>query len=474
MLRIVLSNNFLIITKLCYKMEVNKCRTVLGITKERHMKYQRAIRKESYPMIEAYSYITGNRPVKLDKKYPVSKRSELKRVYDTIVRLNKSEPFYKINLSKENKEYTIGVKEAAIALKQKLQDMADPQVSGFHKKKVSVSDERILSAQLLEEDTEGLPAMVQLKVNNLASVQVNRGKELLMISRALKPGGYEFKVRVMDETYSLSYYQGERVENQYALKQMAEFLNQSMLGINALVEKGSSKDYGRLSIIADTSGRFGDKKFVFEETESYGEGIVDFFGLNRMEEAPAFAHFTLGGMDKQTATNAFTLENKIHITLHESSEQPVTLKVVSDSNSIMKAVDSVLTSYNSLVRLAKDRTQYHEEHYKAGKLINELKNLQEGYRDELEACGLKVTTDGDFVLEDSLAIIASEDGGMESLFTRENGFIARLLEKSEAITINPLEYLDKTIVTYPDFNRNIFRNPYVTSMYSGLFYNSFC
>lgn len=425
-------------------------------------------------MIEAYSYLTGNRSVKLDRKYPVSKRSELKKVYDTIVHLNKSEPFYKINLSKENKEYTIGVKEAALALKQMLRDMADPQVSGFHKKKVTVSDEGILSAQLLEEDAEGLPDSVQLKVNSLASVQVNRGKELLLISKGLKPGRYEFEVKVMDETYSLSYYQEERVENQYALKQMAEFLNQSVPGINALVEKGASKDYSRLSIVADTSGRFGDKRFVFEEAESYGDGIVDFFGLNRMEKAPAFAHFTLGGMDKQTATNTFTLENKVRITLHESSEQPITLRVVSNSNSILKAVDSVLTSYNSLVRLAKDRTLYHDEHFKAEKLINELKNLQEGYREELAACGWKIGKDGEFVLEDSLAIFAAEDGGMESLFTRENGFIASLLEKSEAITINPLEYLDKTIVTYPDFNKNIFRNPYVTSMYSGLFHNSYC
>lgn len=425
-------------------------------------------------MIQAYNYMLEGLPVRREMRYPVSRRSELKKVYDDIVSLSKRLPFYKINLSRENQEYTIGVKETALALKARIKDMADTEVSGFKSKKATVSDERILSARLLSEDTAGLPEDIRLQVKSLAAVQINKGRELLRTSRSLSSGTYEFQAKIAEETYHLEYNQEERTENRETLQNMADFLNRSVPGINALVEAGPAKDYERLTIIADMSGRFGDKKITFDDSGAYNEGIVDFFGMNRMEQAPAYARFELNGTDRQTATNTFTLENTLRITLQDSGEQPVTLRLVPDSERILKAVDSVLNTYNDLVRLAKDRTSDSMEHYRAAKLIGELKSLEKAYQEELFACGIRASEDGSLSLEDSLAVQAAEDGGMESLFTRENGFIARLYDKADTIAINPMEYLDKTVVTYPDNEKNSFRNPYVTSMYSGLFFNSYC
>jgi flagellar hook-associated protein 2 len=103
-----------------------------------------------------------------------------------------------------------------------------------------------------------------------------------------------------------------------------------------------------------------------------------------------------------------------------------------------------------------------------------MKSLEKLYEGELTACGIKADENGYLSIDDSLAIGAIQDGGMESLFTRENGFIARLIDKSDSIAINPMDYLDKIIVTYPNTEGNAFRNPYVTSIYSGLFFSSYC
>ena len=73
-----------------------------------------------------------------------------------------------------------------------------------------------------------------------------------------------------------------------------------------------------------------------------------------------------------------------------------------------------------------------------------------------------------------MAVQASLDGGMKDLFARENGFIARLKDKMDAMAINPMDYLEKTVVLYPNTQKSNFTNPYVTSMYSGLFFNSYC
>lgn len=425
-------------------------------------------------MVQAYNYMLESLPVNRNAKYPVSKKDELKKVCSEIVSLSKRSPLYKINLSKENQEYTIGVKEVALALKAKIGEMSDPEVSGFQSQTVSVSDSRVLSAKLLNEDISGLPSNIEFDVKSLADVQVNRGKELLTSSRGLASGEYNFEARIGDERYSLTFIQETRLENQETLSNMADLLNQSLPGVSASVEKGSSRDYSRLLIASDMSGRYGDKRFLFEDNDLYNNNIVDYFGMNRMEKAPAFAKFSLNGIDKQTATNTFTLENTLRINLKGTCEQPVNVRIVPDSEKVLSAVDSVLSSYNDLLKLAKDRTLSNKEHYKATKLMDEMKGLENIYRDELSSSGIIASEDGSLQIEDSLAVQAAEDGGMENLFTRENGFIARLLSKAETIAINPMEYLDKTIVTYPNSQKVEFPNPYVTSMYSGLFFNSYC
>jgi flagellar capping protein FliD len=424
-------------------------------------------------MIQAYNYLSASLPVKREK-YPVSRRNELRRVYDNIINLNKSMPFYKINLTKENQDYSIGVKEAAFNLKVKLTDMTDPQISGFKSKTIAVSDEHVLSANLINQDTEGLPDTIKLQIKSLASVQINKGKELLSTSRGLPPGVYEFKAIAGNETHNLIFYQESRRENQSILTEMADLLNNSIPGINAQVEKGANKDYYRLSIITNMLGENGDKKLVFEDSDIYQDGIVEYFGMNRMEKAPALSEFELNDEKKQTSSNTFNLGNKLHIILKESGEQPVYINIIPDSNRILSSVESVLSSYNKLVNIAKNHIEVSGENYKAKKLITELKSIGQIYSEELASCGITVSLDGTLNMEDSLAVLAAQDGGMESLFSRENGFMARLYEKAENIAINPLEYLDKIIVTYPDLEKKYYSNPYMMSMYSGLFFNTFC
>lgn len=425
-------------------------------------------------MIQAYNYMLETLPVKREVKYPVSRKNELKRVYNNIVNLSKNSPLYKINLSRENQEYTIGVKEAALALKAAIKDMEDPDYSGFDSKTVIVSNENVLSATLLNENVKDLPDRIDFNIKSLASIQINKGRDLMQISRGLPPGEYAFTAKVGEEEYRLTFTQEERTENQVTLVNVANFLNSSVPGIHSIVEKGLDRDYSRLMILSDMSGRYGDKRFRFEDIDDYPIGIADFLGMNRVEKAAALAEFDINGVHKQTATNVFTLEDTLQITLHQSSDEPVTLRIVPDSARILTAADAVLGSYNKLVKLAADRTLENRDNYRAKKLIKELKSLEDMYQEELSACGIIASKDGSLSMEDSLAVQAAQDGGMESLFTRENGFIARLLEKSESIAINPMEYLEKTIVTYPNSERKQFRNPYVTSMYSGLFFSSYC
>lgn len=425
-------------------------------------------------MTPVYNYLLESYPIKREVMYPAHKRSELKRVYNNIVSLSRRSPLYKINLSKDNQEYTFGIKETALELKAKLTGMAEPEKSGFDSRTIAVSDERILSARLLKEDVEGLPEEITFQVDSLASVQTNVGKDLMLISRGLPSGDYEFNAKVYDQDYKLTYHHESRMENQEALKKMAEFINLAIPGINAAVELNPTNEYGRLVLVSEQSGKNGAAAFELTDTDFYKTGVVEYFGLDRVEQPSSTAQFSINEVYRQTSTNTFNLEGKLRITLNGTGETPVTVKIVPDSNKILSSVEGVLDTYNRLLKIAHHRTQDGKEHFRASKLIKELNGITQLYREELEACGIAADETGFLSIRDPLAGQACVDGAMESLFTRENGFSARLMDKAESIAINPMEYLEKTVVTYPNKASKTFSNPYVTSMYSGLFFSSYC
>lgn len=425
-------------------------------------------------MTSVYNYMLESYPIKREVMYPAHKRSELKRIYNNILDLSKRSPLYKINLSKDNQDYTFGIKETAIELKTKLVGMEDPVASGFTSKSIMVSDEKVLSAKLLQDDTEGLPENITFQVSALASIQINAGKELLLVSKGLPSGEYDFNARIMDQDYKLHYVHENRIENSEALRKMSEFINMAVPGVNATVERGIDADYGKIVIISEQAGRSGEPAFDFSDADSQRMGVVEYFGLNRVEKPSGTSEFMINDISRKTSTNTFNLEGKLRITLNGTSQEPVSLKIVPDSEKILTSLEDVLDTYNRLVRIAQNRTQNNKEHYRASKLISEMKGLEKVYSEELEACGIISDENGYLSIKDSLAVQAAIDGGIESLFTRENGFIARLLDKAGEIAINPMEYIEKTIVTYPDNSKIGFRNPYITSMYSGLFFNSYC
>jgi len=427
-------------------------------------------------MNQIYNYIQTSVPMKRDVVYPVKSRSDLKRVYNNIVNLSKRSPFYKIEITKENQDYTFGIKETALELKGKLNEMLDPKVSNFDTNTVMVSDEKVLNATLMSDVPQNIPREINIQISSLALAQENIGKELMNDSYALPRGTYLFEAKVRKETYSLIYDNNERHPNLEVMRNLVNYLNEEVPGITASVEKAEKNNYSFIKITANTTGSYEENTFSFQDEEYYDQGIAEFYGLNRIGTQASNAQFSLNGVDKQTLSNTFKLENVLQISLQgvNGKEDSVLLRITPDSEKVLSSVEKVMATYNKLIDLAKTRTQGSNASYNASKLLGEMKGMENVFGEELKACGIKIMNDGSLQLEDSLAVQASMDGGMKDLFTRENGFIARLKDKMEAIAINPMDYLEKTVVLYPNTQKGSFTNPYVTSMYSGLFFNSYC
>ncbi len=423
-------------------------------------------------MIQAYHGIMESHLPRPVAKNDVHKKSEVKKAYESILRLGKNTGFYKLNMSRENQDYAFRVKERATILKDRITEMIDPEHPAYQQKYVSVSDERQLVAKLVGADVSRLPDTMEITVQSIAAPQVNVGNEIFHPTRSVERGNYEFQARVMDHSYELTFQQKDKTNNASTLRRMADFLQEAIPELTVTVEE-TKKDYSRIKIKSDLTGEYEDRIFSFEDDALQEDGVVELLGLNRMSYASKNARFLINGMEKQTYSNTFQIENTLQITLRRAGEQAVTLRLLNASEKLLDRTDSMIGSYNELLSLATNRNATIHNSYSAKKLINELKGIGALYQGELEENGFYVSENGALLRDEKLSDEAARNGSLQSFFTNKNGFIATLLGKAEEIAINPVEYLDKTIVTYPD-NKKATGNPYMTSLYSGLFFSSYC
>ena len=81
---------------------------------------------------------------------------------------------------------------------------------------------------------------------------------------------------------------------------------------------------------------------------------------------------------------------------------------------------------------------------------------------------------GNIQIDEALLIQATNDEeNYAETLEGINNFKKSVLGKLNQSLINPMEYIDKVIVNYKNPGKN-FPNPYLTSMYSGMMFNSYC
>ena len=95
-------------------------------------------------------------------------------------------------------------------------------------------------------------------------------------------------------------------------------------------------------------------------------------------------------------------------------------------------------------------------------------------RISLENMGMHLQDDGILSVNDEkLQQAAASAGNDLSSFSVLKDFSSSLLRKSDQVSLNPMDYVDKKIVAYKNPGHN-FISPYTTSAYSGMMFNSYC
>lgn len=420
-------------------------------------------------------YLTTYAPKGTSSPYDTHKKSELRSVYNSIVKLNKDAPLYMINPNEATGEFAVGMKENARSLKNVIFSLSggdDAQL--LNKKAVSSSDENVVTASYIGNvSDEDIPSL-EIEVKSLAKNQVNQGTYLPADEMKLDPDTYSFDIHVRDLDYEFQFNVNQGDTNKEIQNKLARLINKSNIGVEAeRVEDAEGNTALRLT--SSETGIADNQSSLFAVSDhhtSKKSGTVGYLGLDNISQQAENASFLLNGTERSTYANEFTIEKTFRLSLNGVSEpgEPTTIGLKTDVESFTENISHLIQGYNSFLQTA---SAYVESHPHTSRLINDMSNISLTYKNNLDSIGLMVQSNGTISLDKNLLQQTAQEDDALDRFGAIKNFAGSVLGKANQVSLNPMDYVEKTIVAYKNPGKSL-ANPYVTSNYSGMLFNSYC
>ncbi len=421
------------------------------------------------------NYLTSYMPKPLTR-YDTHKKSELRNVYNSIVKLSKDEPWYLPTTSKDTQKYAIDLKENARELRNTIAQLGGLEREGlFSKKNAYSTNEEVATASYIgPKNPSGHIPELTLEVLSLASTQENLGLFLPGSSKAsLAPDTYSFDININDMNYEFQFSVGESESNRDVQERLVRLINNSDIGIRASLAESEGRSSLRLTSEA-TGLAFGREQIftVSDNHTSKTSGTVEYFGLDYTSRDPSNASFLINGEKHSSPANHFSYDKLFDISLKGVSvdDTPLRIGLKTDVESLTDNVYHLIGGYNDFVRAA---TSYLETQTRSRQLVKEMKGIASVYGESMESMGLNLENDGTLAVnKDTLRETASQPDDINETFGYLKNFSNMLLRKSNQISLNPMDYVERVMVAYKNPGRN-FINPYVTSDYTGMMFDGY-
>ncbi len=421
------------------------------------------------------NYLTTYTPKPLTK-YDTHKKSELRNVYNSIVKLNKDEPWYLPTTSKDTQQYAVNLKENARELRNTIAQLGGLEKDGLFRKKSAYStDEGVATASYIGPENSAMEIQdLQLDVHSLATSQENLGLFLPGNSRAaLSPDTYSFDVNINDMNYEFQFSVGENETNLEVQERLVRLINSSDIGLRASLAESEGRTSLRLT--SEATGLAPDKEQIFtvsDDHTSKTHGAVEYLGLDYTSREASNASFSVNGEELTSSTNHVTLNQlfDVHLTGISSGAQSAKIGLKTDVESLTDNVSHLVGGYNDFIRAA---SNYLESQSRSRQLVQEMKGIASVYGSSLETMGLNLEEDGTLAIDqDTLRQTATETRDLNETFGSLKTFSSMLLRKSDQVSLNPMDYVEKVMVAYKNPGHN-YPNPYITSAYSGMMFDGY-
>ncbi len=422
-------------------------------------------------------YMTTYAP-KSSTPYDSHKKSELRGVYNSIVKMNKESPLYILDTSKDSQRFAISVKENARELRNTIASLGGLDEDELLNKKVAYSSNpNIAKASFIgsARSTDDLPAY-DVEVNQLASSQVNTGKFLPNGEVvALTPDTYSFDIGIDGLNYEFQFSIKPTDTNRDVQDRLARLVTNANIGITAQVISGEDNT-SYLRMESNSTGLKDNKPYIYKISDhrtSKTSGAVDYFGLDHVSVQPANASYIVNGEESSSTSNRFTLAHAYEVELTGLSSmegETASIGLKTDVESLTENINTLVQGFNSFLYAV---AEYSDNQPKSNRLFNEMSSVARVYASDLTSVGLNLNLDGTLEVDDAaLRQTAMSDNAKEA-FSPMKSFTNSVLRKSNQVSLDPMNYVNNVIVAYKNPGKN-FASPYITSAYSGMMFNGYC
>ena len=427
----------------------------------------------------AYQYYLSTYAGSGMSRYDTHKKSQLRAVYNNIVKVNKDSPLYKINFTRDTGRFAIDIKEQARSIENFIAALSnnapdDNAEHAFSRKIAQSSDEDAVSVQYIGSNMDADNSkQFDITVERLATPQVNRGVYLAPGASDFVPGNYSFDLNTNLSSYEFQYTISGRDTNETVQRKIMRLINNANIGLNATLV---SNDRGQnaLSITSQQTGLGDSEQYLFEIMPAPDSGSIRAMrtlGINDVTEMPVNSLFLLNGTEHSSLSNTFTVNNAFELTLKAPSAdgESATIGFKADTDAVADNVQSLVNVYNNMIQLGHN---YHGSQ-ESGKLLHDMESVAKSYFNELESIGLNLQQDGSIQIDKNLLTDAVSAPDARESFRTMNNFKNGLQRKATQASIDPISYVSKVLIAYKNPGHN-FAAAYHSSVYSGLMLDTYC
>lgn len=422
-------------------------------------------------------YLTTYAP-KSSTPYDTHKKSELRNVYNSIVKMNKESPLFILDTSKESQQFAVGIKENARELRNTIASLGGLDEEEMLNKKVAYSsNEEIVSAKYVgsKKPDDDFPSY-EVEVKHLASSQVNLGNFIPSEEPVpLSPDTYSFDVGIEDLNYEFQFSIKASDTNRDVQSRLSRLINNANIGMSAQVvtdDEGNSA----LRIESDATGLKDGKKMQFnisDQRTSKTAGVVDYLGLDYISSPATNASFTVDGEEYSSTSNHYLLNHTYELQFNGVGGEEgntASIGIKTDVESLAENINTLVRGYNSFLQAV---SKYSSEQPKSSRLFHEMSSVARVYAKGLTSAGLNLNLDGTLEVDNNVLRQKANSEDAKEAFASMKGFTNSVLRKTNQVSLNPMEYVNNVIVAYKNPGKN-FASPYITSAYSGMMFNSYC
>lgn len=420
-----------------------------------------------------YSYYLSQYGNKSNSKYDSHTRTQLKNTYSKVVKINSQTPVYKLDLSTAAQKYAIDLKEHARALENITEDLSDGAdgTMTFKKSAVSSNASAVNASYITDFGAASDDESFDINVKQLACSQLNTGNYLQPRSKHIKPGEYSFDLSINDVIYEFQFKVDNSETTNNIQNKIARLINRSNIGLTANIKEDSLGNTA-INIESESTGINGTTPVIFsiKSDDANNQLLIDTLGLDRVTQYPSNAIFDVDGDERSSMSNSITINKAYDVKLSKVTEEPVTISLKADADSIVESLNELVAGYNNLISVTNDENNNHFQGTE--KLQNEIASIARSYKKQLADSGLSLNKDGTISADKEVTINADNKDALSHIYESLNSFKNSIKEKAEDIALNPMDYVNNKIIAYKNPLRS-FPDPYNLSAYTGMMFNGY-